>query len=129
MDHLGMTMTHFTVPPHHRGTWQPYWNSVALLPGWMRNKHPTSEGPIRAPAGVTRRESNGRQTDRLTLSMAGAVTKLGDEGSHLGCHVDKVKGKEPNCHGEVQRRENRAGSFCRVSALRPWFQALRHSAS
>ena len=98
----------------------------------MRNKHRTSEGPIRAPVGVTGRESNGRQTDRLTPSMAGAVTKLGDEGSHLGRHVDKVAaevtGKEPKYHGEVQRRENRAGSLRRVSALRPWFQALRRSA-
>lgn len=108
MDHLGMPMTHFTVPAHHRGTWQPYWNPGALLPGWMRNKHPTSEGPIRVPAGVTRRRVMAdRQTDRLTPSMAGAVTKLGDAGSHFGCHVDKavakVKGKEPNHHREVQQ--------------------------
>lgn len=117
MDHLGMTMTHFTVPAHCRGTGQPYWNHVALLPGWMKNKHPTSEEPIRVPAGVTRRESNDRQTDRLTPSMAGAVTKLGDEGSHFGCHVDKVaaKLKERNqtitqrCRGEKRGQDHYVG--------------------
>lgn len=49
--------------PHHRDTWQPYLNHKALLSDWMRSKHLTSEGPIRAPDGITKKECKGRQTD------------------------------------------------------------------
>lgn len=46
-----------------------------------------------------------------TQNAAGSVTReLGDIGSHLGCHVDRVvaKGKmrEHSGHGKVQRRVN-----------------------
>lgn len=71
-----------------------------------------------------------RQTDRLTPSMAGAVTKLGDEGSHFGCHVDKAaaKLKERNqtitqrCRGEKTGQDHYVGlSFV---ALVPGTEAL-----
>lgn len=91
------------------GTWQPYLNNVALLPDWMRSKHLTSDGPIRVPTGVTRRQSKG-QRDRLTSHMAGPVRDLGGVGSPLECHMDRVatkaKEKEPNGRREVQKRGN-----------------------
>lgn len=127
-------MTHFLCTPHHRRTWQPYLNKVALLSGWTRNKKSWHQkGQSEAKLGLWEGRIRERQTQ--TQNTAGSVTReLGDRGNLPGCPlvgiVAKGKKREHSGHRKVQRRDNgkthsvgwppavTASSHCRTLPLR-----------
>lgn len=102
-------------PGRHTGAMWPF-----SLVGWGISTQP-QKGQSESQLGLLgERVMTDRQTDWLTPSMAGAVTKLGDEGSHFGCHVDKAAFDElGDNHGQGNPKSTMSCKWCTMQKMGP----------